>query len=460
MKLRKAVTIFCIFIMAALGTALLVFSEKLDAFSEKENRMLHGFPETNAENIFSGRFSADFEVFLIDKMILRNNLIAAIQSIKDGLSLAGLDDTMRVVDVGEINQMEGDIIPEDNPVNTADVAPPPEHSASPEPSGMPDSYVKPSPTPESTPIPDFGKYRYVYITRQNGDKDINAKYSTSDIIKFGQALSPVAESLPKGGHFIYITSSVSSRMRKPIALVNDGENISFTDETDEVLKSFMPDNTIVLSGYEILGEKIKQKKYVYFFTDMHWSVEGAYNVYRQAFEKMGKTPLEWESYDVTYEKPFLGTYYRDNPSKTYRDNPDTLAIIDFMQADYYTRYITMEETAQLPIINSNADANDRFTVYFGKTKNFGSMGYVKTTSNTGENAIVIQDSFGLCFTNLLIPHYDNIYILDMRYVDRNVISESLSELIKKYTINDFFVVTGDLNSYGSSYNDAVIKMAK
>lgn len=448
MKIRYIVAILSVIVMILLGAVCIGFSEKEESFSEKENRLLQGFPQVDLSNVFSGEFSQEFENFLIDKILYRNQLVAFKQFLEARLSIATIDDSMNIVDVNEVNQMEGDIVELEGGIanidNTPSITPAPTPAA-----------TLTSDEPNPTPIADYGNTRYIYMIDSDENKTNFCKFSTDDIINFGKSITPVAQKLPENGHIVYITCALSSRMRKPIALVDDEKDITIVDETDEVLMSYTPDNTIVLSGYEILGEKISAQEYVYFYTDMHWSVEGSYYVYAEAFERMDKQPLSWDDYNVTYEAPFLGTYYRDDPKKRYKANPDTLAIIDFDEADYYTRYITMEETVQLPIINEAAKHNDRFTVYFGKTNNFNTMGQIETTSHTGENAIVIQDSYGLCFTNLLIPHYDNIYIFDMRYLNRDVITESLCELVDKYSITDLFIVTGEMNSYGSSYNNAI-----
>ncbi|MEX1377449.1 MAG: DHHW family protein [Eubacteriales bacterium] len=462
MKIDKILAAICIIIMCFIGFGTLFADNKAEKFSESENRMLEGLPAFTWDNIIEGEFASSFEKYMIDRIPFRDYIIGLQSIIAQSMSIVTLEDTFNVIDTNAVQQMENMdeeefedientpiITPAPTPVrtfnNTIDVTATINE--------LPDT-----PEPTATPDPNKfsgSKYRSIYYYEINNEKKYTlAKYSTQDVINYAGILTQLSDLLPADGHTVFIHSLESAKMRPVSGSVSKGKEISITDETVEVLEYYTKDNVKIFSAPLSLQEPIKRQEYVYYLSDIHWTVEGLHYIYLDAMNSIGVTPLQWDEYDVTYEYPFLGTYYRANKEKLYSDNPDTLALIDFPEADTFLHYLG-DHADELPILDFNAKSNDRFTVHFGGPKKLGPLSVVKTTSSTGKNALVIIDSFGLPFANMMIPHYDNVCIMDLRYMYLSSEKYYIEDIVNEYNVDDIFVVASDLNSFGTYYYKAM-----
>jgi len=259
-------------------------------------------------------------------------------------------------------------------------------------------------------------------------------------------LSRVANLLPKGGRLVY-TMVPQSYIANNYLITSDKEY--FTSQTEEIVHAFTPDNVTALSAAEILDEHIKNGEYVFFRSDMHWTPEGTYLVYREMAQAAGITPTEWEEFNVTVEEPFLGTYYRDNPTGYMAANPDSLTLVSPSFDLEWRRIISPDQYKLIPLLDENARANDRYTVYLGGPA--GPWTYAKSDNGKEENCLVITDSFGLAFVPMIATNYGETHYLDPRYYDYDTVGFTVKEMMEKHDITDVYVVVGDLHSYRSDF---------
>ena len=462
MKIDRILAAICILVMCFIGAGTLTSDNKIEAFSESENRMLEGMPALTWKNVIDGVFASSFEKYMIDRIPFREQIIGVQNFIAQSMSIVSLEDTFNVIDTKAVQQMEN--LNEDE---LYDVTEPPAATPAPTPEATYHNpldvsasirEISPTPAPTATPDPNKfsgNKYRSIYYYEVNNDKKYTlAKYNTSDIINYAKILNQLSDLLPEDGHTVFIHSLESAKMRPLTGSIGRGNEIDITDETVEVLEYYTKDNVSIFSAPIVLEEPMERQEYVYYLSDIHWTVEGLHYIYSDAMEAIGITPLRWDEYDVTYEYPFLGTYYRAKKEKLYSDNPDTLALIDFPQADTFQHYLG-DHVDELPILDFNAISNDRFCVHFGGPKKVGPLAVVKTTSNTGKNALVIIDSFGLPYANMMIPHYDNVCVMDLRYMYQSSEKYYISDIVDEYDVDDIFVVVSDLNSFGTYYYKAM-----
>lgn len=160
--------------------------------------------------------------------------------------------------------------------------------------------------------------------------------------------------------------------------------------------------------YSVLSRHREEE--IYYRTDHHWTTLGAYYGYLAWMGAVGETG---EYYDVgsmeTVAEDFLGTLH----SK-----------VNFSTKADVIRYFP--ETARWPVTVTYDLRDTRDTCYeesYLETKNkYGfflddNHGFVdiQTECRNGKTLFVIKDSYANCFIPLLIPHYERICVMDLRY---------------------------------------------
>lgn len=472
MKIEKITAIICIMIMFAIGFGTLISDNKEPEVSEEENRMLAGMPEFNFENIISGNFASDFEKYMIDKIPFRKSIINIQNRISDSMSIVTLEDILNVIDTKEVNQMEGF-----NEEDDATLIISAQETAAPSDTPSPTSYITaeitkdttPPPTitltytpePTATPDPDHfsgtreAAIKYIEINKDNKESILRL-YRMRDIMEFISVLNIYSDMLLEDGHVVFVNSPQSKNVYPLIGIAGNDNPVKVVDETTEILDYFTSEKVINISVMSILEEHFNNEEYMYYFSDTHWTNMACHYVYSATMEKIGIEPIPWEVYEneygISYETPFLGTYYRQSPSNVYKNNPDTLSYITFPQASTFTRYRGENDISVQPIIQLDADPEDRYKINYGGPRNIGPLSVIETTSNTGRNAIIVCDSFGLSYSQMLIPHYDNVCIMDLRYMWYSPQPYYIKDTVEKYNANDIYIVMADFNTYGAYYS--------
>ena len=79
MQARITTTVFCVFIF---GFAIITVLKPSVEFSETENRVLQQMPEVKAEAVLNGDFESDYEQYLTDQFVFRNEWIGLKTSVE------------------------------------------------------------------------------------------------------------------------------------------------------------------------------------------------------------------------------------------------------------------------------------------------------------------------------------------------------------------------------------------
>ena len=467
--MRKIIIVFfsllwlCLF--AAMGIYYIAFSEKGSIYSQYEKRMLKEAPLLSSQTLFSGNLSTDIEAYLTDRFILRKEIIDLSNKVRDLGSIAryqdyiaiqkehtdALDNTATLDE--DLNELTESLLspsptefPElivQKPEQT--VTAQPQVSATPEPAVK---VIEPIPVVSSKPIAnteDFPEVMGVYMSLDGNTTNL-LSFDRSSVLAITSVLNNYAKLLPDNGRLIFTMVPQSLRGNK---YFNSSRNGEFYSDFEECINAFGSNNVFAISASDILGKAMKRGEYVYFRTDMHWTPQGTYLVYRDMIMQAGLEPAEYKDFNVTVEEPFLGTYYRDNPTSYMRENYDTLELLH-PPFDLEWRRTTGKDTFELiDFLNLDAALNDRYTVYLGGPA--GPWTYAKCDNGKAENCLVITDSFGLAFVPMVTMNYGEVHYYDPRYFDAAMVGYSVSEMIVNHNITDIYVVIGDIHSFDSGF---------
>ena len=164
----------------------------------------------------------------------------------------------------------------------------------------------------------------------------------------------------------------------------------------------------------------------------------------------GKEPSRYpDDFDITEEMPFRGTYSRDNPSAYYYVEPDRLELLMPKIGVEYRKITGKDKYEVIDFLDMNASFNDRYAVYLGGPG--GPWRYVQCDNEQTENCLVLTDSFGLTIIPYLTYNYNQVPYYDARYYDHNVVGYNVAEMIKKYDIQDIYVVVADFHTFTSGF---------
>lgn len=199
-----------------------------------------------------------------------------------------------------------------------------------------------------------------------------------------------------------------------------------------------------------------KNEYVYFRTDHNWTALGAYYGYSEFCKTAGINPVEIKTLSSGSIKNFEGaltaaTKTDSNPkgNKDLLSNPDTVTYYN-MPGDYTCTLLengTTEEKT-VPVLATFAEGSNAYSVFI-----WGDNPYmkIKTGQKTGKKLCIIKDSYGCALAPFTGANYDEIYVVDPRYYDKNII-----DFIKKNRYTDVLVI----NSVMTANTDIRIKELK
>lgn len=160
---------------------------------------------------------------------------------------------------------------------------------------------------------------------------------------------------------------------------------------------------------------------MYYSTDHHWTLQGAYQAYLALGKRLGYEPLPLDSFRLTEYSGFRGTtlsrsgfprLLSDTLKCAEPDSPVVLTTIDSGSEKQYDRLIFPE----------NAEGWDGYAVYLNG--NHGTLIIERPDAPEG-TLIVYKDSMANCLLPLLSRHFRHIIAVDARY-DSGVFSDALA----------------------------------
>lgn len=251
----------------------------------------------------------------------------------------------------------------------------------------------------------YGKDDYLFTKILGQDYD-NRQKNTDALTKFIQNNTQtnvkvlIAPTAP----------SVLTEMVKPGSPVDNITTLN-AHLQHQLGKEYLVDVTEVL--------KAKSNEYIFYKTDHHWTTLGAFYAYEEYMKSIGKTPLSLEDFSLVSSENFLGTHY--SKSKNFDVQPDVLS---YVQTD-----------AEIEIMGKNypvydyekLDTRDKYAMFLRGNNSISSI-----QGDGQEKILVIKDSFANCFIPFLIPSFEKIDILDMRFFNqsvKNLIAENQYEYV-------------------------------
>lgn len=215
---------------------------------------------------------------------------------------------------------------------------------------------------------------------------------------------------------------------------------------------------------EVLKEH--QDEYIYYRTDHHWTTLGAYYAYTEYCREKGLTPVELSELEKHEVSDFYGTFY--SKAKRPGQPSDTITWYDVPIDDFsFTANLLQDkELSQLgEVVEQDGEEllsvdtlmderkfqiRDKYAAF-----TWGNPGYAKITSSHNLNhtegktsrLLIIKDSYANSMIPYLTYNYDEIVVVDLRYLSKSVkdlMQQDFDDIFVMYNFSTFLTENSSL----------------
>lgn len=223
------------------------------------------------------------------------------------------------------------------------------------------------------------------------------------------------------------------------------EKIGSSDQKaafDYVHKSINKINPGVRTVDSFASLKNHNSEYIYFRTDHHWTQLGAYYAYREFASVKGIKPVELKDLKHQVFENFIGSLYANsNQAASLLQNPDYVETYRVPSTNSMTFVNTDQESIDWNIITDVSDWNDSFkySTFIAGDEPFSILDNPEITS--GENVILIKDSYGNAFAPFLMANYDKVFVVDYRYFYKiDKYQNQILKLARENNVKDIIIL--------------------
>lgn len=445
MKKLRLDAIAFIIILGGLGIANLLNTNK-ETVSTLENRALKAKPELTLSTLFSGQYFKDFEDYYSDTFINRDGIVRVSRDIKDSLSLGEPGVTLVVAreNTGSINDPvpTNETLPEATPQATPTASPAGEAApptSSPEPQQQSQT---PEPTPTPTPARTFEEDETVgYYLIVDGKAVELFKFNREGMDYYAKVLNEYRERL---GEDVTVYSMIPPTASEFIKLKKYKDITDSQNDAMDYLYGMLDPGIVSINVYDALNQH--KDEYIFFKTDHHWTALGAYYGYEAFMEATGRIPVPLEQYETAQVENYLGSSYTKTLNKELEKNPDTIQLyLPFTNYEYTMYEGNKTRTADIIDMQYATGKSDKYLIFL--SNGGATWSVIKTDVHNGKKIMVMKDSFGNAWVPFLLPHYEEIYVVDARFYNKSVTGMNIPEFIEHHGIEEvlFLFYMEDVN---------------
>ncbi|MBE5960737.1 MAG: hypothetical protein E7256_05030 [Lachnospiraceae bacterium] len=277
-----------------------------------------------------------------------------------------------------------------------------------------------------------------YLIEKLDEEDINKDQMNKNITYLTNFIQKYASILGEDRvHAMIVPTAYEILTDKLPAFATGFDQDTLLDAIQSVLGANFVDTRSILRAHA--------DDYIYYRTDHHWTVKGAYLAYTEWAKASGFTPWSEEDFTIRLvSSDFLGTIYSKVNTKV---TPDDMYIYDTDES--YTVEYNMDKIKHDTLYAlDRLETKDKYTVYL--TGN-NALVEINSTVTNGRNLLIIKDSYAHCFAPFAANHYENVYMIDFRYfnmpVSSFIESNNITDILVLYNASSFLE---DRNIYNLS----------
>ena len=189
--------------------------------------------------------------------------------------------------------------------------------------------------------------------------------------------------------------------------------------------------------------------YLYFKTDHHWTMDGAYCGYEAFMDASGGRAVSKDDFQYKEESEFYGALYQKARSQMDKPEADTLEYYDVAEENDLSivMRVIYEDGSSLEYGENSTlfdYEKEDYTFFLG-----GDQPLIEITNNLiddGKTIIVIKDSYANALVPWLVNNYKQVILIDPRSFEG-----SLNEEIERYEADELAVVNYVFTTTFSDY---------
>lgn len=429
--------LFCIF-FGMLLCGILFFLLPKKEVSEAEQRKLASFPSLTLQTLWSGDFTSGLNIYYSDNFVMRDELVKAKFALEEHKGLRFDDVKIYGSETGETAENASQT-PKENQRTCIDDVTAFEKITANQPN-VPMAAIDLENPYYSDPNKhfDFNKAdlddRFAdYINMEKdqldgekrgnlfvvGDTALEIFYGNEQVSKdYASVLNAYSDAL--GDSVTIYDMIVPNHFEFGLPSKYKGKIGKDEKPFLDLVKENLNGKIVFVDIYDTLKTHYNKGEYLYFRTDHHWTGLGAYRAYEKFCESAGLAAVPLDFYEKRTSTGFLGTLYNSSLDKNLAANPDTV--------EYYVTDLPYEQTNTKKdgttykgrLISEYADGrtNGYLTFMGGDIP----LATIRTENTSGRSIIVFKESYGNAFIPFLVPHYDTVYVADIRSFPYNAVT--------------------------------------
>lgn len=387
-------------------TAMNLFHTKDQTVSVLEQRDIQAMPELTFDGIFEGTYTKQFDNYYSDHFVMRESVLETGNDIKSLKGWKSEDGVKLVVQGG--NNM-GENLGEET---TA--------SANPQPEGA-DTVAAATKDDNSDGVVKTEKSTYLVIK----DRAMLLYHYSADATKdYAATLNRLRAELKPNVRLysLLVPSQVEFIEGEKYRKLNDSQKEAFKSVYEQTEPGI-----VAVPAYDNL--EAHKSEYLYYRSDHHWTTLGAYYAYEAVAEAMGEKPWPLSSFKKNEIKNFLGSAYSATLNVAIKKNPDVITTYMPNVKFKYDIFKTSKARSH-PLVEAKMPTDGRggYAVFLGGDF---SLGRITTNVYNGKKLLIVKDSYANAMIPFLVPHFEEIDIVDPRYFKGNLMT-----LIKDRKVTD------------------------
>ncbi|MCK4260773.1 MAG: hypothetical protein KAX49_17485 [Halanaerobiales bacterium] len=188
--------------------------------------------------------------------------------------------------------------------------------------------------------------------------------------------------------------------------------------------------------YETLYSK--KDEYIYFKTDHHWTMRGAYYAYQILADHLRIKSFDMNDFNskIVSDK-FYGTFYSRVNNRHI--SPDSIEIFQQkLEKSYEVYYHDINKGTDSLYESKHLDSKDKYSVFLDGNH---ALVTIKTNIKNNKKIAIFKDSYAHCFIPFLANHYKEIHVIDLRYykldIYKYINEHQIKEVLFLYNVSTF-----------------------
>ncbi|NJN41021.1 MAG: hypothetical protein HC811_00990 [Flammeovirgaceae bacterium] len=367
--------------------------------SQVEQRALTPFPQYSFYALVEEKYTDSLDLYYADNFPFRENWVVLASSLRNKMGFRENDMMIYNAALSEV------------PVDTTKI----------------DSvFVNEIAKPELVPVPAEKPggiiiYNGRAFQRFQGSETIGLKYA--EVINEYRAILPdcvtVYSLIIPGPNDFYLPEKFTTTF------------YSKEENSIDFITSNLDSSVVAVDAYSEI--KAHQNEYLYFHTDHHWTVRGAYYAYRAFCKSAHLGSVDMGVYQLKVRRNYFGSLYNQTLDARLKANPDSVEYFRIPVETQAFRYIdpALDTMVKSSMIYERIKGPSYLTFLGGDHP----LIHIKTTNTNNRRIFIFKDSFGNAFVPFLAMHYQDIFVADYRYFNKNV-----PDFIKRNKITDLLFI--------------------